>query len=149
MSRRGGGPWRLPAILTALVLALSACSTVPASSPTVQITQAPVRPDEDVGIEPLSPTAGATPEEIVRGFIEAAASARPGHPVAKQHLTPQAATGWTDEGGITVLSPDYATVATGADAVTLTGNPVGTVDDRGVFTVGGPGVFAATIRVRG
>ena len=78
----------------------------------MQITDAPSRPSEAVGIEPLPPEPGATPEEIVRGFIEAAASARPGHPVAKQHLTPEAATGWSDEGGITVLSPDFATVAT-------------------------------------
>jgi hypothetical protein len=126
----------------ALLLAVAACSTVPSSSATVQIPDAASRPTETVGIEPLAPEPGATPDEIVRGFIDAAASFRPGHPIAREHLAPEAAGEWTDEGGITVLSPDYATVATGADAVTLTGNPVGTVDDRGVFTVGGTGVFA-------
>ena len=131
--------WTAP--LLALLLALSACSTVPSASSTVQITDAPSRPSETVGIEPLPPEDGATPEEIVRGFIDAAASARPGHPVAQQHLTPEAAKTWSDEGGITILTPDYATVATEAGAVTLTANPVGTVDPRGVFTVGGTGVF--------
>ena len=116
--------------------------SVPASSPTVQITQAPVRPDEDVGIEPLSPTAGATPEEIVRGFIEAAASTVPGHPIAREHLTPAAAKTWSDETGITVISQDYATVTTQSDAVRVTANLVGTVDQRGVFTVGGRNVFS-------
>jgi hypothetical protein len=130
-----------PPLLLALLLAVSACSTVPGSSPTVQITQAPARPAETVGIEPLPPEPGATPEEIVRGFIDAAASARPGHPIAREHLAPKAAGEWSDEAGITVLSPDYATVATQADAVTLTAHPVGTVDPRGVFTVGGTGVF--------
>jgi hypothetical protein len=125
----------------ALILALGACSTVPSSSATVQITDAPSRPTESVGIEPLPPESGATPEEVVRGFIEAAASVRPGHPVAKEHLTPAAAKTWSDEGGITVLSPDFATVALSAGAVALTANPVGTVDSRGVFTVGGIGVF--------
>jgi hypothetical protein len=114
---------------------------VPSSSATVQITDAPSRPSESVGIEPLPPERGATPEEIVRGFIEASASARPGHLVAKDHLTPAAAKTWSDEGDITLLSPDFATVATAAGSVTLTANPVGTVDPRGVFTVGGPGVF--------
>jgi hypothetical protein len=131
--------WSAP--LLALLLAVSACSTVPSSSATVQITDAPSRPSETVGIEPLPPEAGATPEEIVRGFIDAAASVRPGHPVAQQHLTPKAAKTWSDEAGITILSPDYATVATEAGAVTLTANPVGTVDPQGVFTVGGTGVF--------
>jgi hypothetical protein len=138
MSRTPGARW---APLLALLLGVSACSTVPSSSATVQITQAPSRPAETVGIEPLPPEPGATPEEIVRGFIDAAASARPGHPVARQHLAAKAAGSWSDEAGITVLSPDYATVATQADAVTLTANPVGTVDPRGVFTVGGTGVF--------
>jgi hypothetical protein len=138
MRRAPGARWA-PAL--ALLVAVSACSTVPSSSATVQITQAPSRPVETVGIEPLPPEPGATPEEIVRGFIDAAASARPGHPVAREYLAPDAAGSWSDEAGITVLSPDYATVATKADAVTLTANPVGAVDPRGVFTVAGTGVF--------
>ncbi|MGY1690015.1 LpqB family beta-propeller domain-containing protein [Geodermatophilus sp. SYSU D01105] len=121
--------------LVAVVLALTGCSTVPTSSPTVQITQAPTRPDGDVGIEPLSPEPGATPEEIVRGFVEAAASAVRGHPVAREHLAPDAAGSWSDEAGITVLGPDYATVTTDAGTVVVTANQLGTIDQRGVFTV--------------
>jgi hypothetical protein len=122
--------------LVALLLPVAACSTVPSSSPTVEITQAPTRPVEEVGIEPLPPEPGATPEEIVRGFIDAAASVRAGHPVAREHLAPEPAKDWSDEGGITVLSPDYAAVPTSEGSVTVTANLVGTVDERGVFTVG-------------
>jgi hypothetical protein len=132
---------RRATVLLALVCTLAACSTVPSSSPTVQITQLPSRPTADVGIEPLAPEPGATPEEIVRGFIDAAASASPGHPVAREHLTPEPAGSWSDEAGITVISPDYATVTTEAGSVAVTANLVGTVDARGVFTVGGPGVL--------
>jgi hypothetical protein len=127
--------------LLALLMTVTACSTVPSSSPTVAITQAPTRPAEEVGIEPLRPEPGATPEEIVRGFIDAAASVRAGHPVAQEHLAPDAAASWSDEGGITVLSPDYATVTTESGAVAVTANLVGTVDERGVFAVGGNEVF--------
>jgi hypothetical protein len=127
--------------LLAALLPVAACSTVPSSSPTVAITQAPTRPVEEVGIEPLRPEPGATPEEIVRGFIDAAASVRAGHPVAREHLTPEAADSWSDEGGITVLSPDYATVTIESDSVAMTANLVGTVDQRGVFAVGGNEVF--------
>jgi Lipoprotein LpqB beta-propeller domain/Sporulation and spore germination len=122
-------------LASVLLLALTGCTTVPMSSPTVQITQAPARPAEVVGIEPLPPDPGATPEEIVRSFIDAAASVRPGHPVAREHLAPDAARTWSDEDGITVLSPDYATVTTETGAVEVTANPVGTIDERGVFTV--------------
>jgi len=138
VTRTPGARW---APVLALLLAVSACSTVPSSSATVQITQAPSRPVETVGIEPLPPEPGATPEEIVRGFIDAAASARQGHPVAREYLAPDAAGSWSDEAGITVLSPDYATVATKADAITLSAIPVGSVDPRGVFTVAGIGLF--------
>ena len=144
MSRRPGARW---AALLALLVAVSACSTVPSSSPTVQITQAPSRPVEDVGIEPLPPEPGAPPEDIVRSFIDAAASARAGHPVAREYLAPKAAESWSDEGAITVLSADYATVTTETGAVAVTANPVGIVDERGVFSVAGAGVFTREFSV--
>jgi hypothetical protein len=125
----------------ALLLALPGCSTVPMTSSTVQITQAPARPAEVLGIEPLLPEAGAPPEDIVRSFIDAAASTRPGHPVAREHLTPEAAGSWNDETGITVIGQDYATVTTETGAVEVTANVVGTIDPRGVFVVGGGGTF--------
>lgn len=129
------------AALVALLPGLAACSTVPMESATVQITQNPQRPPEDVGIEPQPPQAGATTEEIVRGFIEAAASKVAGHPVARQHLTASAAGSWSDETGISVISPSYAVVTDDEGSVTVTADLVGTVDRRGVFAVGGSGEF--------
>ncbi|MGY1740756.1 MULTISPECIES: LpqB family beta-propeller domain-containing protein [unclassified Blastococcus] len=124
-------------LLGALVaVALAGCSTVPSSSPTVQITQEPARTAEAVGIEPLEPEEGATPEEIVRGFIDAAASTARNHPVARQYLTPEAAEAWSDEGTITVLAADYATVTASPGTVTVTADQVGSVDPRGVFSIG-------------
>lgn len=133
---------RTVALIAVGLLTLSGCSTVPDSSPTVQVTQAPVRPSEDVGIEPSPPARGATPEEVVRGFIEASASTVPGHPVAREHLAPQAKESWSDTSGITVISPDYATVTTGAGTVRVSAVQVGTVDQRGVFEIGGEGPFS-------
>ena len=132
----GAAPTSLLACLLAALLAVAGCSTVPTSSPTVRITQAPDRPPEDVGIEPLAPEPGATPEEVVRNFIDAAASTVRGHPVAREYLTPEAAESWSDEAGITVLSPAYATVTGPDGSVTVTADLVGRVDERGVFTVG-------------
>ena len=125
----------------ALLPVLAACSTVPMNSATVQITQDPARPDEIVGIEPLSPESGATPEDIVRSFIDAAASVRPGHRVAREHLAPEAAGSWSDEGEITVISPDYATVTTETGAVEVSADAVGTIDERGSFVADGAATF--------
>lgn len=133
---------RLPAALAALLLALvAACSTVPTGSAPQAITDAEARPTGDVGIEPLGPRAGATPEEIVRGFVDAAASSVNGHPVAVEHLAPEAGATWSDEAGITLVGPDYATVTTSSGTVVMTGDQVGTVDPRGVFTAASDTVF--------
>jgi hypothetical protein len=137
------------AALLALVAAvLAGCSTVPTNSATIQITQVPPRRANDVGIEPLAPEKGATPEEIVRGFIDAAASTVRGHPIARQHLAPGPDKSWSDEAGITVISPDYSTLTTDVGTVTLTAKVVGTVDQRGVFTVGTQDLYTRTFLLK-
>ncbi|TKJ16726.1 LpqB family beta-propeller domain-containing protein [Blastococcus sp. CCUG 61487] len=136
MNRRAVVP-----LLAVAVLGLTSCSIVPTSSPTVQITQAPERPSANVITEPLSPITGATPEEIVRGFIDASASTVRGHPVAVEHLTPDAAASWSDAGKIWIISRDYATVASEAGTVAVSANLVGTIDERGVFAVAGAESF--------
>jgi hypothetical protein len=135
--RRSG----LPALAAALLLGLTGCSIVPTSSPTIRITQAPEPAGRDVGVEPLPPAAGATPEEVVRGFIDAAASSVPGRPVAQKYLTPEAAATWSDAGRITVIGQGYATAASRAGSVEVIAELVGTVDERGIFTVAGADPF--------
>jgi hypothetical protein len=120
----------------AVLLTVAGCSTVPSSSPIIAIPQAPAQRAEVVGIEPVPPSPGASPEEVVRSFIEAAASTRRGHPVARDHLAPEAAGTWSDETGLTIISSDYATVTTQAGRVVLTADLIGTVDARGVFGLG-------------
>ena len=126
---------RLVPALAVLGALLVGCSTVPTSSPNVVITQAPHRSDEPIGIEPVSPEKGATPEEIVRGFIDAAASSTRQHPIAREYLTPEAATSWSDETGITIISPSYSAVTTEAGTVRVSADWVGTVDPRGIFSL--------------
>jgi hypothetical protein len=126
---------RLVPALAALGALLVGCSTVPTSSPNVVITQAPNRSDEPIGIEPVSPEKGATPEEIVRGFIDAAASSTRQHPIAREYLTPQAAKTWSDESDITIISPSYSAVTTEAGTVRVSADLVGKVDQRGIFSL--------------
>jgi hypothetical protein len=130
-------------LLLGLLPGLAACSTVPQDTATVQITQVPQRPAPEVAIEPQSPEPGATPEEIVSRFIDAAASTLAGHPVAREYVTERADEAWTDEGSISVISQDYsASVTTQEDTVRLTADRIGTVDQRGIFTVEGDERFS-------
>ncbi|OMQ13973.1 hypothetical protein A7K94_0219880, partial [Modestobacter sp. VKM Ac-2676] len=131
-------PPRSTALLGLLVvLLLAGCNTVPSSSPTVQITQLAQPPRGDVGVEPFGPVAGATPEEVVRGFIEASASPTRNHPVARQYLAAGAAESWDDADGVAVISRDYAAVRTQPGTVEVTATQVGSVDRRGIFSVAG------------
>jgi hypothetical protein len=141
VTRRCQGALLLALGLTALV---AGCSTVPTASPTIQITQVAEPTDAAVGVEPLSPEAGAAPEEVVRGFIDASASVVRNHPVARQYLAADAAANWSDSDGVTVISQDYAPVQSQPGTVVVTGTLVGTVDERGVFTVGTGTVYSHT-----
>lgn len=134
------GRW-LAAPVAGLVLLLTGCSTVPTSSPTIEITQAAAPTDTAVGVEPLGPQAGATPEEVVRGFIEASASVVRNHPVARQYLAGDAVDSWNDSDGVTVISEDYAAVQSQSGTVVVTGTTVGAVDEKGVFGVGTGSVY--------
>ncbi|WP_346619965.1 LpqB family beta-propeller domain-containing protein [Blastococcus montanus] len=143
MTRR----WTSVVALLVAALFLASCSTVPTASPAVVITQAPARAQESVGIEPLPPAAGASAEEIVRDFIDAAASTVRTHPVARQYLAPTAAETWDDASGISVIGTDFAAVTTAPGVVTVTANLIGTIDPRGIFTVADRGVFTRTFRL--
>ncbi len=133
---------RAVAVVAALGV-LAGCGTVPASSSPVQITQV-AEPPEDIGIEALPPVDGASPEEVVRGFVDAMASTTRNHPVARQYLTREAAGDWDDTDGIDVISADYAPVASADGSVTVTAGLVGRVDGSGVFSVGGGQAFTTT-----
>ncbi|SDO15899.1 Sporulation and spore germination [Klenkia soli] len=137
---------RARAGLVGLAVLLGGCGTVPTSSDPVPITQV-ADPPEDVGIEALPPVAGASPEEVVRGFVDAMASTTRNHPVARQFLTSDAADSWRDTDGITVISADYAPVASDDGTVAVTAGLVGRVDEQGSFTTGDGQSFDQTFRL--
>lgn len=125
----------LPASLTvALCLLISGCATVPTESASVPITQVSGDLDQPVGVEPLSPARGASPEEIVRGFIESTASTAQGRPVSREYLTSERAQSWDDTAGIVVIEPEFSAVTSGPETtVRVTGQRVGNVDRSGIF----------------
>lgn len=125
---------RLSVSAAILGLLISGCSTVPTDSATVAITQVSGGVEEPVGVEPLSPEPGASPEEIVRGFIESSASTVQGRPVSREYLTAARAETWDDTASITVIEPELSAVTSGETVVRVTGQLVGTVDRAGIFS---------------
>lgn len=126
---------RAVALASVLALLIGGCSTVPTGSAPVPITQVSGGPEQPVGVEPLSPERGASPEEIVRGFIESSASTEQGRPISREYLTAAQAQSWDDTASISVIEPEISAVTSGPDTTVLvTGQRVGNVDRAGIFT---------------
>ena len=111
---------RAGAVVVALLLALAGvagCASVPESSP-VQVLRRVA--DGDAPVLPPGPVDGSDPAEVVRGFVNASGSSLDRHGVARRFLAPEAAEGWDDAAGITVLDGQLDTVP--APNVRLTGS---------------------------
>lgn len=77
-----------------LVALLTACVSLPSSGPVTAGNPEPVEESLELDTFVRGPQRDATQEEIVRGFIEAAASPRNRYQVAREFLTPVFAEEW-------------------------------------------------------
>lgn len=135
LRRRGRGLTRafgavLPALL---VVVLTACVGIPRTG-TVQDggTVEGGSGDVDVNFIAPGPADGATQEQILRGFVDAAASPQNNYEIAREFLAPEDRAQWDPDAGVTIDQGGRAFAAAG-DGVQLTVNPVAAVDDRGEY----------------
>jgi hypothetical protein len=135
---------RVLAALTATVVGAvaAACASIPTSGE-VRDGAANIEVRRDVDYIPVGPAAGATPDQIVQGFLTASVvgpRSTASYAVAQEYLEPSAASGWDRYARVLVLQesprvtagevPDDATTATvQAEAIV-----VATVDENGVYT---------------
>ena len=137
--------WMLAASVAVLV-ALTGCASIPVHGAVHQGNYEPTR-DGNVGLIPPAPATDATPESIVRGFLQAAV-AGPTSPeqfsVAHEYLTAEAAETWAHNREVFILSADPITslldpMAAADEHVTsvtvrATGVLVAHLDSAGTFT---------------
>lgn len=135
MTRRRG---ILTLLVGVLAFVLAACSGLPTSGKVNYGLSTSDAPDsDDVSfLLPDSPQPGATPEQIVEGFIRAGSGpgARARWDRAREFLTPEFAGVWDPGAGVTVDEFEdrvYTQPEEGLVALTL--NAVGTVDDNGTY----------------
>lgn len=134
MTRRRG---ILSAAIVAALLALAGCAGLPTSGP----VNAGLDADTDaappnVAFLPDRPQPGATPEEIVQGFIRAGSG--PGvtgeWERAKEFLAPEIRGTWNPTAGVTIdLSSERVYSSTSAGSVSLTLVGVAAVDANGAY----------------
>lgn len=85
---------RLAAVLAAAALLLTGCAPTLPTSGEVRSAQVPVGEEYDYGRVAQPPQPGASPEEIIEGFLDAGANAENDHEVAREYLTPDMAERW-------------------------------------------------------
>ncbi len=126
--------------LIVICLSLAACSGVPTSGP---IEQGPVvsvaGQDQFIRVIARPPVQGMSPEDLVRGFQEASASADGAYIVAREYLTGKAASIWNPGAGVSVYDNGGLAFATKGDEVQVQGSLLGSIDSTGQYTVANPG----------
>ncbi|MBK6300724.1 MAG: hypothetical protein IPF40_06620 [Actinomycetales bacterium] len=131
-----------------VALAVGACSGLPTSSPVQsgRSVDEQVLPEVRIVVPP--PAAGASPEQIVRGFLRAGAafqeSTDSGQPVANAYLAPGSVGRWRPTSSVTVFdrSRTVAVEALTGDKVRASVAVVATVDDTGHYREVAPGTVA-------
>jgi hypothetical protein len=134
------GPRLLPVLLAAV---LAGCATIP--------TSGPVRAGGDLGLQraedrvaPIgqAPIKGASPENIVLGFLQSNADFVNDHEVARKYLTPTARQRWRPQAGTEVYDQVAAPLAVRPSAdgsdVAVDGAEVGRIDADGSFVRSAP-----------
>jgi len=126
--------------LLALALMLSGCAGIPKSSEvyfgeeisedtSAQFVRVIARP----------PSAGMTPEEIVRGFLDACADPSENYGIARQYLEVASAGNWNPLTGIEIYEATTIEVAGDPPALTVSAGKLGTISDLGRYQSGDPG----------
>ncbi|WP_440708569.1 GerMN domain-containing protein [Herbiconiux sp. YIM B11900] len=132
MRRRSGRA--IAALLGVLMLvALTACSGIPRSGP-VQPGDA-IGTDDDIDVIFLAadPTKGASQQQILNGFIQAAKSPQDDYAIARRYLAPDAAASWRPNAKTTVDTGTRPTSAQNDSTLQMNVTQVASVDANGSY----------------
>ncbi len=123
---------RAVALAVGTLLALSACAGIPSSGPVTKVADDGGLGESTVRYTPARPAEGASPREIVRGYLDAMLAYPASSGTATAFLTPAGAKEWSPAAGVRVYSSvglAGPTLAAGEDAETTdkARNPVDVV----------------------
>jgi hypothetical protein len=121
------------ALLTAVALLASACSSVPDSGPVLRVDlAAPEAQEELIPYNPGAPRAGASPGEIVDGFLDAMKATPMSTAYARRYLTRDAAMDWAPAGR-TLVYGELGSHVGSSPRVSVELEDAGWLDERGVW----------------
>lgn len=124
----------LAAIAAAATLMLSACAGLPTSGPVFAGLPPGAVVPPDFSYVPVKPQDGASPEQIVQGFIDAGIGPESNWAIAQLYLAPSFQSRWSPIAGTTIDDRSARSyVEAGDGKVVLTVTQEATVDADGVY----------------
>ncbi|MCG7309956.1 LpqB family beta-propeller domain-containing protein [Brachybacterium sp. ACRRE] len=125
--------------LLGTALALGACARIPTSGDVHRESLSGAAASDVPYVQPQPPADGASPEQIVSGFVLAGVGPEDDFGVARQYLTSAARASWDPAAGVTLYSAGTELAITVVDrsSVRLSVQAVGHVDRAGVRTLYG------------
>lgn len=131
-------------VVVAVVLA--GCAGIPSSGPVERVSDDGGPDQSTVRYAPVGPSRGASPQQIVRGFLDAMLAYPVSTGTAALYLTPDAAERWRSSQGVSVYTSPRVTLGepslgpgTQPVQVTLHTDAVARLDRQGHFMPGGDG----------
>ncbi|MEW2083210.1 LpqB family beta-propeller domain-containing protein [Streptomyces sp. NPDC005283] len=144
---------RASALLACSGVLLAGCASMPDSGD-IHAVKASQRADSQVRVYAVPPRQGATPGEIVTGFLEAMTSDDTNFAVARKYLMPATSKKWRPEAGTTVLTaaPDSGQPVAGDREnpgmdFPLIGKQIATVDSQHAYQAVSPTQYRTTIHL--
>lgn len=131
--------WAIAVSVAGVVLA--GCAGIPSSGPVQRVAEDRGLGQSTVRYAPVGPSRGASPQQIVRGYLDAMLAYPVSTGTAAKYLTPRAADEWQSSEGVTVYSKPQATLGAvlldyprAAVQVDLRVNEAARLDRQGHFT---------------
>lgn len=126
--------------LLAIAFVLTGCAGIPTSSQVYYGEE--ISEDTStqfVRVIARPPSEGMSPEEIVRGFLDASADPSENYGIARQYLAIESAGEWNPSTGIEIYESSTVQVSGGPEVLNVTGGKIGTISDLGRYQSADPG----------
>ncbi len=97
-------------ILVVVAAVAAGCAGIPSSGPVERVADDGGPDQSTVRYEPIGPSRGASPQQIVRGYLDAMLAYPVSTGTAASYLTPAAARGWRSSEGVRVYTSPEVTL---------------------------------------
>ena len=124
----------LIALLSGL-LVLSGCTQIPRSGPVESVNPSSVLNETDVDFLPPGPSAGASPEDILEGFIAAGTAAQNNYRVARSYLTDQFHDTWNPSQSALISQGEASVLSSAESELVYQVQVIASVDEAGRYEV--------------